>query len=675
MGFNRGKSVLVVVVALSAIAAGLLVTKFWKTGFDPGELAGAIYHRLKATECPVEQAAPVPWTAGPVIAMEDSPEPIFTDIETKTFALAVVDINQDGRDDILIGAHERNPYLLVNGDAGFTDQSRALFPRGRVIDRHGYTFADLDNDGDLDIAIACGGQDGVGKGAPNLFLRNNSQSGVLDFALERVSDELAQPPGRSRSFIPMASADGKAIDLYYATLARAGFPNRLYINARRPEAFQFDPEESFLTLTMDDHGRGVFADFDGDNKSDYLVIDNVKLKIYWHPDSGKGVSTLSYDAFSTAVADFNNDGLLDIFVGALSLPSNSDNLSYDAQEIVYVLNRNGDNDSSAIAFSSQSRALQFNLDQLIQASMPGQLVGAKDIFIGGEGANPKTRIFTLSRQAAAGQPADFDKPGIYIWYSRYTRHWNMKWVFHPDLDQFKGIVKGAGIGDLTMTNFTTHEPDRVTDTIFINQGDGTFSQLCTGLAAHKETTSSATVADFNNDGWLDIIALRQGEQGSTNGDIVVLSNNQGTSFSASTIGLRPQDRLQRSDLIANGFFNEDDKPDIVLTNGFGQIPGNEGSPRLLLNNTADAPAALLIDLRGSTANSFAVGAKATLRDANNRMIGYRVQGLNANISEDTHRMHFGLGDFPGPYTLTVDWPDGVSTSRTFRAPGAYTVRQ
>jgi ASPIC and UnbV len=138
--------------------------------------------------------------------------------------------------------------------------------------------------------------------------------------------------------------------------------------------------------------------------------------------------------------------------------------------------------------------------------------------------------------------------------------------------------------------------------------------------------------------------------------------------------VRERDKMQRADLIAHGFFNDDNQPDIVFTHGFGQIPGNQGAPRLMLNSTSDYQA-LLVNLEGSSANKFAIGAKLTLTDANDAMMGYRVQGLNSNIHQNTHWMHFGLGEFTAPYHLKIEWPDGKTTSHTFSEPGRYEVKQ
>lgn len=663
------------VLAVAALAACLLDTRIQRAGIHWLDLGDAVYRRFRPSDCSIDDFASGQMNLVNPISMMDASELLGANRGVKSFALSVADVNSDGKDDVLIGAHENNPLLFINTGDGFTDESRALFAAGRILDRHGYSFADLDNDGDLDLAIASGGEDGVGKGDPNLFLRNDSHHGALQFAEVDVSTEMAEPAARSRSLMPTASADGKAIDLYFTALLRNGFPNSLFKNAGSQKPFLFQPQQSFLTLSINDHGRGVIADFDGDGSNDYLVVEEWRLKIYWHDASRRRPSILSYRAASTTVGDLNNDGRLDIFLGTFSGPSKSDNLAANSEELIYVVHNHGDDDSSSIRFKSRTSVLEFNLDQFIQATMDRPLAGREDIYLGSRKLHPESRTFALDRQQALGQPTDFANPGIYIWYSTATQEWNMKWVFYDNLEEFKGVVRGDGITGVVRTNFTITDADPMTDAIFINNGNGNFSELCTGLSAHRETTSDSTVADFNNDGWLDIIGLRRGEPGSPNGDLVVLTNHSGELFSETRIALRDSDRLKSADVIAYGFFDGDEKPDIVFTNGYGQIPGNDGSPRLMLNNTSTQHPALLVNLKGTSSNKFGTGARLTLTDANDKLIGFRFQGLNSNITQDTHWMHFGLGEFPAPYHLKVDWPDGITTSHGFSAPGRYEVVQ
>lgn len=610
------------------------------------------------------------------IQMVDAAERLGPIFQTKTFSLAVADLDGDDRDDILIGGHNTNPHLFVNTGTGFNNQSNALFAQDNWHDRHGYTLADLDNDGDLDIAIAGGGEDGVGNGSPNMFFKNETVNGQLKFHREEVPADMELGPGRSRAFIPLASSDGQSVDLYYTTLLRENFPNALWRNQQTAQAFSFAQDnQSFLTRPLNDHGRGVIADFDGDGHNDYLLVESAKGSLYWHPDSAKGSSTLAWGAFSAVAADFNNDKLLDIFIGRLSTPTNSDRISHNDEGLIYVMHKNGDNDVSSISFKTRSKQLEFNLEQHIPQTRKERLLGVNDIFLGARKLQPKSRHFVLKKHRAMGKPDSLDKPGIYIWFSDASDAWHIEWYFHDALDVFKGIVNAQGISDIRKENFFQEEPKAVLDAILINLGNGEFSRMCLAALSHQAVTTGATVADFNNDGWLDIIGVRHGEQGSENRSLFVLTNNAGNSFTLGEIAVRGIDQLHRADLIANGFFNADTKPDIVVTNGFGQIPGTNGSPRLMLNDTSGNYEAILIKLEGANANKFGIGAKVTLTDATDKVIGFRVQGLNTNISQDTHWLHFGLGNFQPPYQLTVEWPDATTTMQSFSQAGKFHVKQ
>tara|TARA_R110000823_G_scaffold47903_17_gene121966 strand:+ start:4039 stop:6069 length:2031 start_codon:yes stop_codon:yes gene_type:complete len=610
------------------------------------------------------------------INMQDASGLLGPTIVTKTFSLAISDLNNDSRDDILISGHELNPYLLINENGAFHDASGTLVAdRGRP-DRHGYTLADLDNDGDLDIAIAGGGADGIGKGTPNMILRNDSRTGEPHFTRLDLPDAIGMRKARSRALIPVASADGRAVDLYHATLTREGFPNILLENHIDEGVFRLTPvEEGFLTFEALDHGRGTMADFDGDGRDDYLYIEGASLKLHWHPASGRTTDILASRVFSIAAGDFNNDGALDVFVGRYSPPTSSDNVSHDTGELIYRVHRNGDRDWNAISFQSRSPSLRFNLKQHVPLFKTGQLRDAADIYLGREGHHPSARQFDLDTRSAAGEPDDFSRPGTYIWYSVAAERWHMRWEFHADLDHFKGSLEAEGLSGVLRENFQSFAPKVVRDSVLFNDGKGRFDPSCEQLPPHTAITAGVTAADFNNDGWLDVMGVRHDDEGLPNGDTFILANNAGRSFSESVIRPRPEDELHRADLIAHGFIDADRRPDVVLTNGFGQHPGTNGSPRLFLNRTTTPDDAILVSLQGTNANRSAVGAKALLRDSHGDIVGFRVQGLNTNISQDTHWLHFGLGQAVAPYTLEVDWPDESRSEHTLAAPGSYPVVQ
>ena len=80
----------------------------------------------------------------------------------KTMALAVGDLNQDGKLDIVVGNNNQsNQYYINNGSA------LTMFDYGlRTTITYGITLGDVDNDGDLDIIEA-------NSGSENLIYYNN----------------------------------------------------------------------------------------------------------------------------------------------------------------------------------------------------------------------------------------------------------------------------------------------------------------------------------------------------------------------------------------------------------------------------------------------------------------------------------------------------------------------
>ncbi len=626
------------------------------------------------------ETASIPPTSVPEIRFADAPEFDDSRYRSKTFSLAIADLNGDYRDDILIGAHNQNPFLLINQGAGFTDQSHALFSTPRRDDRHGYTLADLDNDGRLDITIASGGTDGVGGGWPNLLLRNESEGEDLRFVAQPMAEDFALQPGRSRTFIPAASADGSTVDLYYTTLERDGYKNRFFRNNGGALHQALTPDAGhFLSRRINDQGRGVLADLDDDGGVDYITVERDTARIFWNRDGGHKPTDLLGAVRTLLVADFNNDGRLDIFVGRANRQTRSDRMTFASDGMIFTLHKNSENDISEATFQSDSSTLSFDLNQWVPLDRAERLETTDHIFLGRDRVHPAKRRFSIDKEETAGEPDAPSKPGIYIWFNTEKTAWRIRWVSHPNLDVIKGIISGTGLQELDRQGFHIAPGKTVRDQLFLNKGEGRFTRQDLSTATHSSITQGATAADFNNDGWIDILGVRHGDQGDA-GIAPFLLTNLGLKsdgqleFRESSMPMRERDRLHRSDQVAHGFFDDDDRPDAIVTNGFGQIPGTDGVPRLLLNATEGAGDSMLLSLQGDASNRFGLGAMVRLYTGS-ELLGYRVAGLNINVSQDTGWLHFGLGDAEGPYTARVEWPDATVTKYELAEGGRYLLEQ
>jgi len=253
--------------------------------------------------------------------------------------------------------------------------------------------------------------------------------------------------------------------------------------------------------------------------------------------------------------------------------------------------------------------------------------------------------------------------------------------------------------------------------LFLNQGDGTFKEagLQYGVAYNDEgSTVSAMgcdVKDFDNDGWVDIFynnlagqiwALFRNQQGrsfryvsprlqiarlseatagwsagfidydndgwkdlySANGDIdnVIVNARQHDTMFENIDGKDFQDvsREMGKDFLFTGFqrgsafadLNNDGFPDIVVTSL------NE-RPRILINSADNGNHWLLLDLRGRVSNRDAIGARVKVTTPSGRTLYNHVSTSVGFLSSSDRRLHFGLGSERSAESVEIRWPRGA----------------
>lgn len=95
-----------------------------------------------------------------------------------------LDIDGDGRPDLLIGYTKNNPFyvgrwiqvLINNGDGTFSDQTSTYLPQSDNSDTSPRFFrlADLQRNGKLDVGVVTSGNSGNGDNSPHLYLRDQN---------------------------------------------------------------------------------------------------------------------------------------------------------------------------------------------------------------------------------------------------------------------------------------------------------------------------------------------------------------------------------------------------------------------------------------------------------------------------------------------------------------------
>jgi hypothetical protein len=262
-------------------------------------------------------------------------------------ALIAADFDLDGRIDFYSGNPGDESFVMrnVTGPGGG--------PRFEVVQvllrgplAWGGAAADYDNDGDYDIFISVGANEGIG---PDYLFRNLwMESGQTELRFEDVTSEAGiagpVPPGETGP-IPVASAnavwgdynrDGD-VDLFVSVNIVANSPaeirgrNILWDN-NGDGTFTDVTDAVGLGTSFAETRNSTFVDIDNDGDLDLFESNYSGPNVLWrnrHAETGDAtfedvtlefsnvpVDDLQYPlgAFASAAADFNNDGWQDIIV-------------------------------------------------------------------------------------------------------------------------------------------------------------------------------------------------------------------------------------------------------------------------------------------------------------------------------------------------------------------------
>ena len=235
-------------------------------------------------------------------------------------------------------------------------------------------------------------------------------------------------------------------------------------------------------------------------------------------------------------------------------------------------------------------------------------------------------------------------------------------------------------GDGDEDIFLTHL-DRETNTLYINEGDGWFSDktLTSGLGAPSVAFTSFGTAwlDFDNDGWLDLVIangavkmiaelaladdpfpLHQTNQLFRNlggGRFEDLSRSAGPAFELSEV----------SRGAAFGDLDNDGDTDVVIAN-------NNGPARLLRNEIGSGNAWIGLRLLDPAVKRDAVGARVAVT-AGGRVLWRRVRADGSYAAANDPRVLVGLGAATKVEGVLVVWPDGSRETWSGLPVGAYST--
>jgi hypothetical protein len=262
-------------------------------------------------------------TTGPITFADETAARLPAGFTQQAKGLVVADVDNDGDLDVAFAnAFGSQPSLLINNGAGvFANETATRFP-ALTLNSFGGGFGDVDDDGDIDLVFADAGPNAFGApgGMARLFLNNGA--GVFTSApaqmnaADKVGAQNAQLADVDNDFDLDVIVDGKSPG------------QQLYLNNG---AGTFTLQAATLPAGTSNTYATDFSDLDNDNDLDAVYIslsgfDEGTARNGLVPSGTLGftgsLATLSgptsQDDNDVVFLDADNDGILDAIVGSLS---------------------------------------------------------------------------------------------------------------------------------------------------------------------------------------------------------------------------------------------------------------------------------------------------------------------------------------------------------------------
>jgi enediyne biosynthesis protein E4 len=494
-------------------------------------------------------------------------------------------------------------------------------------------------------------------------------------------------------------------------------------------------------------GVGVF-DCDNDGKLDIVVVNGSTVERYrrggdpmvtlYHQDADLKFTDITEKAglarkgwgMGVAVADFDNDGLLDLYVtgyGGNVLYHNKGNCTFEDVTEKAGVRVGGFSTGAAWADYDRdgnvdlfvSRYVHVDMDHLPEFGStqfchfkgipvqcgPWGMIGESHFLFRNRGDGT---FEDVSKKAGVNNPnlyyglgavwGDYDNDG---WPDLYVANdTTPNYLYHNNHDGTLtdvGMLSGTalsgdgraegsmgvdfgdydhrGLLDILVTNFAEQST-----ALYHNRGHGEFDDVREKALIAKETHPlvgwGAGFLDMDNDGWLDLFEVNghvypQMDNVKSSAPyaqpmLLFRNNRDGTFADVSTAAGVAAMPLKSRRGVAFGDIANNGNIDMVVLN-VGEAPS------LLLNTARNSNHRVLFKLVGVKSNRAAIGARVTVRAAGMTQFN-EVRGGGSYLSQNDLRLHFGLGPSANVDSVQIRWPNGnLEELKNLAADAIYTI--
>ncbi len=245
-----------------------------------------------------------------------------------------------------------------------------------------------------------------------------------------------------------------------------------------------------------------------------------------------------------------------------------------------------------------------------------------------------------------------------------------------------GDYNNDGLLDLYISRGEPRGQGYLRDTLYKNNGDGTFTDVTDSAGLVEDTNTWAAVwGDYDNDGFLDLFVARPGTTaiGVGNANLLYHNNGDGTFTDvAAAQGVAMQDDKVTSahKVAAWGDYDNDGFLDLAVKDGIGptSITGDAAKGfHFLFRNNGNANHFVEIKLRGVQSNRDGIGARVTAKWAGGSAFRENNGGGGGEYaSQGSNPLHFGIKNAPSA-RITIEWPSGVVDVRPAVRAGSSTT--
>lgn len=393
------------------------------------------------------------------------------------------------------------------------------------------------------------------------------------------------------------------------------------------------------------------GDFNNDGYPDIYLSNYGKNTLYQNLTDGTfkditdkaGVGGANKCSVGAVWLDFDNDGLLDLYVGNY--------LNFDPEYSYYYA---PDGFPGPLAYDSQK-------DQLFRNTGNGSF----------EDVTEQMGIIDIDGRAMGVGAADYDDDGFVDIYVANDHTVNYLW--HNDQGKGftdKGTLSGTGFsqaGEATVSmsvDFADYNRDELLD-IFISDDNycSLYENLGNGIFKDNSYTSGISMAsgqfvgwsssflDYDNDGDADIFKSN-GELKHLYGQEDQLFDNLGNGkFSDISLDLGSyfeEEHVGRGACI--GDYDNDGDLDIYIVN-------LDGKGKFLRNNFGNLSNWLMLDLEGTVSNKDGLGCRIKIV-TDTLVQTAQKKSTTGYLSQNDSRIHFGIADHEVIDRIEIKWPSG-----------------